>query len=177
MSRSLLHWKYWVERLRGGANAPPRISVRQTFLAGLGGMLAISALTLLTSSAGVPVLMAPFGASCFLVFAVPESPFAQPRNVIGGHLVSTAVGLLLLTFAGTEGWVMGLAVGLSITAMLLTRTGHPPAGADPLVVLLAQPGWTFLATPVLLGAGVVVGVALLFNNLRAGPGYPRYWRG
>ncbi len=176
MSMSMLHWQYWVERLRGGATAPPRASFRQTILAGVGGMLAISALALLTSSAGVPVLMAPFGASCFLVFAVPESPFAQPRNVIGGHLVSTAVGLLL-TSVGTEWWVMGVAVGLSIVAMQITRTGHPPAGADPIVVLLAQPGWTFLATPVLLGASVVVGVGLLFNNFRVGPGYPRYWRG
>lgn len=177
MKVSMLHWQYWVERLRGGATAPPRVGLREILLAGIGGMLAISVLTLLTSSTGVPVLMAPFGASCFLVFAVPESPFAQPRNVIGGHLVSTAVGLLLLTFAGTEWWVMGVAVGLSIVAMQLTRTGHPPAGADPVVVLLVQPGWSFLATPVLLGASVVVGVALLFNNLRVGPAYPKYWRG
>lgn len=173
----MLRWPYWVERLRGGTTAPPRVSLRQTLVAGLGGMLAISALSLLTFSAGVPALMAPFGASCFLVFAVPESPFAQPRSVIGGHLVSAAVGLLLLTLLGPEGWVMGVAVGLSIIAMQLTRTGHPPAGADPLVVLLAQPGLTFLATPVLLGAIVVVGTALIFNNLRAGSGYPRYWRG
>jgi CBS-domain-containing membrane protein len=173
----MLRWPYWVERLRGGAAAPPHISLRQTLLAGLGGMLAISALSMLSFSADIPALMAPFGATCFLVFAVPESPFAQPRNVIGGHLVSTAVGLLLLTLVGHEWWVIGIAVGLSIIAMQLTRTGHPPAGADPLVVLLAQPGWNFLATPVLLGAIVVVSIALLFNNLRTGPGYPRYWRG
>jgi CBS-domain-containing membrane protein len=140
-------------------------------------MLAISALTLLTYTTSIPALMAPFGASCFLVFAAPESPFAQPRNVIGGHLVSTAVGLLLLTLVGPEGWVMGIAVGLSIVAMQLTRTGHPPASADPIVVLLAQPGWTFLATPVLLGAIIIVGTALVFNKLRLGPGYPKYWRG
>lgn len=170
-------WRYCVERLRGGASAPPRATMREILLAGLGGMIAISLLALLTSFAGVPALMAPLGASCFLIFAAPESPFAQPRNVVGGHLVSTAVGLLALAVAGPEWWVMGIAVGLSIVAMQITRTGHPPAGADPLVVLLVRPDWAFLATPVLVGALAVVGTALIFNNLRPGTVYPKYWRG
>jgi CBS-domain-containing membrane protein len=140
-------------------------------------MLAISLLMVLTTATGVPALMAPLGASCFLVFAAAESPFAQPRSVIGGHLVATATGLLVLTLAGPEWWAMGIAVGLAIVAMQLTRTGHPPAGADPLVVLLTRPEWLFLATPVLLGATAIIGTALVFNNLRKGPAYPRYWRG
>lgn len=170
-------WRYCVERLRGGASAPPRATMRDILLAGLGGMIAISLLAMLTSFAGVPALMAPLGASCFLIFAAPESPFSQPRNVVGGHLVSTAVGLLALAVVGPEWWALGIAVGLSIVAMQITRTGHPPAGADPIVVLLLHPGWSFLLTPVLCGAVVVVCTALLFNNLRAGPSYPRYWRG
>jgi CBS-domain-containing membrane protein len=169
--------QFWADRLRGGASAPPRASLREILLAGIGGMLAISLLALLTIGAGIPALMAPLGASCFLVFAVPESPFAQPRSLIGGHLVSSAVGLVVLAIAGPEGWAMGFAVGLAIIAMQLTRTGHPPAGADPLVVLLMQPDWHFLVTPVLIGSISIVGIALLFNNLRPGTGYPRYWGG
>ena len=72
---------------------------------------------------------------------------------------------------------MALAVGLSIVAMQFTRTDHPPAGADPLLVLLTRPDWIFLGTPVLLGALVIVGTGLIFNNLRPGSVYPRYWRG
>lgn len=140
-------------------------------------MLAISLLAALTIDAGIPALMAPLGASCFLVFAVPESPFAQPRSVVGGHLVSSTVGLAILAIAGPEAWALGLSVGLAIVAMQLTRTGHPPAGADPLLVLLLRPDWLFLATPVLIGTLGVVGLALVFNNLRPGPGYPRYWSG
>lgn len=177
MKLSPFHGKFWTDRLRGGANAPPRVPLYETLLAGLGGMLAISLLVVLTINAGISALMAPLGASCFLVFAVPESPFAQPRSLIGGHLVASAVGLTVLAVAGPEGWAMGISVGIAIIAMQLTRTGHPPAGADPLVVLLVQPDWLFLATPVLIGTIGIVGIALLFNNLRPGPGYPRYWCG
>lgn len=164
-------------RTGGGASAPPRSSVADALLAGLGGMLAISLLTALTVSAGIPALMAPLGASCFLVFAVRDSPFAQPRNVIGGHLVSTTIGLVVLAVAGPEEWALGVSVGLAIIAMQLTRTGHPPAGADPLVVLLTKPDWLFLASPVLTGTVGIVCIALVFNNLRPGAAYPRYWRG
>jgi len=167
----------WLVKVRGGASAPPRAQFREIMLSGIGGMVAISLLALLTTFVGVPALMAPLGASCFLVFAVPESPFAQPRNVIGGHLISTMVGLLVLGLFGAEWWALGLAVGLSIAGMLLTRTGHPPAGADPIVVLLVNPGWSFLAMPVLLGTAIIVGTALIFNNLRNGPPYPKYWHG
>lgn len=170
-------WRYWVNRLCGGASAPSRANLREIVLAGVGGAIAILVLAWITSSAGVPALMAPLGASCFLTFAAPDSPFAQPRNVIGGHLLSSAVGFFVLTAVGPDWWAMGIAVGLSIVAMQITRTGHPPAGADPLVVLLARPDWIFLVTPVLLGATIVVLVALVFNNLRIGPAYPKYWRG
>lgn len=169
--------KSWANRLRGGGSGLPRASLQDALIAGMGGMLAISLLTALTFDAGIPALMAPLGASCFLVFAVRESPFAQPRNVIGGHLVSTAVGLAVLAFAGSEAWALGASVGLAIVAMQLTRTGHPPAGADPLLVLLSTPDWHFLASPVLTGTIGIVSLALVFNNLRPGPAYPRYWRG
>lgn len=162
---------------KGSGQAPPRAPVRDILWAGTGGAMAIALVAMLSLGADIPALMAPLGASCFLAFAVPESPFAQPRNIIGGHLVSTLVGLLVLTTLGAEWWTMGLAVGLAIMAMQLTRTGHPPAGADPLVVLLMHPGWIFLVTPVLIGAVIVSTTAVLFNNLRPGMHYPKYWRG
>ena len=177
MKLSKLPLRHWGGRLRGGASAPPRASVRDALVAGLGGTLAIALLATLTIHAGIPALMAPLGASCFLVFVVPDSPFAQPRNLIGGHLVASFVGLAVLTFGGSGGIALGLAVGLAIVAMQLTRTGHPPAGADPLVVMLVRPDWTFLLTPVLIGAIGIVCTALVFNNLRGGPDYPKYWRG
>jgi CBS-domain-containing membrane protein len=144
---------------------------------GIGGAIAISLLALIATSYGAPLLMAPFGASCFLLFAAHESPFAQPRNLIGGHLVSAMVGILVLSVCGTDWWAMGLAVGLSIVAMQLTRTGHPPAGANPIVVLTINPEWSFLLAPVLLGSLTLVAMGLIFNSLRSGSVYPKYWLG
>ena len=88
----------------------------------------------LTLSLHAALLIAPFGASCVLVFALPQSPLAQPRNVIGGHMISTLVGLCAYHLIGASPLSFGLAVGLAIAAMLLTAPLHPPAGADPIVV-------------------------------------------
>jgi CBS-domain-containing membrane protein len=70
---------------------------------------------------------------------------------------------------------MGLAVGLAIAVMMLTKTTHPPAGADPLVVMLGHYSWSYLITPVLTGAVIIVFLALLINNLRSNRNYPTFW--
>lgn len=103
--------------------------------------------------------MASFGASCVLAFGVPDSPLAQPRSIIGGHVVSTLVGLLVLGTLGNSWWAGALAVGLALAVMQQTRTLHAPAGANPLVVLAASAPVSFLVTPVLTGAVVIVLVA------------------
>lgn len=162
-------------KMTGGASLPASPKTSTIFICGLGASIAIAALSLLTNHADAPFLMAPFGASCFLAFAVPDSPLAQPRNIIFGHLISTAVGLLILSIFGAGWWAMALAVGLAVMLMQLTKTGHAPAGADPLVVLLIQPDWWFLIFPVLAGASVLALVAVIFNNLRRDISYPKYW--
>ncbi|MDD9271688.1 HPP family protein [Paenibacillus sp. GCM10023248] len=118
--------------------------------------------------------MAPFGASCVIAFALPHSPLAQPRSLIGGHVLSTLVGLLALAAFGVHAWSLALAVGAAITLMQLTRTLHPPAGADPLLVMLSGASWGFLLTPVLLGAALLVLVALLYHRA-TGTRYPNAW--
>lgn len=143
---------------------------RHAVLAGLGGALAIGVLALMNATDALPLLIPPFGASCVLVFGVPASPFARPRNVIGGHVVSAAVGLAAVTALGAG--VLGVAagVGLAIAAMILSDTIHPPAGANPIVVALAGAGWPFLIAPVFIGAAIIVVCGLLYNRLRAGRG-------
>lgn len=133
--------------------------------AGLGGFLTILALANLGTSLGSPLLIAPFGASCVLVYALPQSPLAQPRNVIGGHFVSTAIGLLTLALLGNGPEAVAAGVGLAIAAMVLTRTLHPPAGADPIVVALAGASWPFLFVPILLGTLVIVLLAKLYGRI------------
>lgn len=142
----------------------------------VGGALGIALLVWLGRATGNPFLIAPFGATCVLLFAAPDSPLAQPRAVVGGHCIATAIALAVLTTVG-GGWdVAPLAVGLAIGAMVLTRTVHPPAGADPVLILLLPPsGWSFLVAPILVGSLALVLLALVFNNLARGRRYPRFW--
>ncbi len=154
---------------------PPRHGPLAIALAGVGGFLAIGALSLLSSSLGVTLLLGSFGASCVLVFGYPEAPFAQPANVIGGHVICTLIGLALLHLCGVHAWSLALAVGVSIAAMMATRTVHPPAGSNPVIVFLAQPGWNFILFPVLTGVLVLVLIAFLYNNAVRKATYPHYW--
>ncbi|HEY0122427.1 MAG TPA: HPP family protein [Rhizobium sp.] len=141
-------------------------------VSGLGGALAIWFLAALTENVHHVLLIAPFGASCVLLFAIPQSPLARPRNVIGGHLLSALVGLLVLTFIGNGVVAMGIGVGLAIAIMQLTGTLHPPAGGDPLVVILGGAGWSFLALPILAGTTALVLVAWIYHRFISKRGYP-----
>ncbi|WP_079418377.1 HPP family protein [Paenibacillus ferrarius] len=141
---------------------------------GIGGFLAILLCSLIGDAAHAALLMAPLGASCVIAFALPQSPLAQPRSLIGGHVLSTLVGLSALAAFGVHAWSLALAVGAAITLMQLTRTLHPPAGADPLLVMLTGAGWGFLLTPVLLGAALLVLVALAYHRATQ-TRYPTSW--
>ncbi|HAJ92301.1 MAG TPA: HPP family protein [Gammaproteobacteria bacterium] len=142
--------------------------------AGVGGLLAVGAVAWLSHVTGNLLLMAPFGATCVLLFSVPNSPLSQPANVIGGHLVSTFIGLLLRMFLPVEWWSPGLAVGLAIAAMAVLRVTHPPAGADPLVVFFDNPGWEYLGFPVAFGSMALVGIAWVFHRLPMRVVYPTH---
>ena len=141
-------------------------------LAGLRGALTIALLATLTMSGGYALLIPPFGASCVLVFALPASPLAQPRNVIGGHLVTATAGLLACAAFGPGIAAASLGVGLGISAMVLTRTVHPPAGANPLVVLTSLATPSFLVMPVLVGSAAIVACAVLYHRVVTGLNYP-----
>jgi len=141
-------------------------------VAGLGGFVVIFLLAQLTASFHSALLIAPFGASCVLVFGLPQSPLAQPKNVIGGHLISTVVGLAVFYILGASPLSFGLGVGIAIAAMLLTGTTHPPAGADPIVVILAKVAWPFLFSPVLIGAVAIVVIGLIYHRLVSRRRYP-----
>jgi len=151
------------------------VTPRAILLAGLGGAMATLVLFSLAQWSGLAFVMAPFGATCVLAFALPDSPLSQPRSILGGHLVATAVGLAVGNLLGVSPWTMALAVGLAIALMLATRTTHAPAGADPLLVMLAMPGWSFLLTPVLTGALALVAVAFVYHRVTGRRDYPRYW--
>lgn len=162
-------------RGEGSAASVPLPSWKNVGLAWLGGVLAIAAIARAGEWMSLSLILGSFGASCALVFGFSDLPFSQPRNVVAGHFLSSLIGLMFLTLFGPQWWALALAVGTAIAAMMLTRTVHPPAGSNPVIVFLAQPGWTFLWFPTLSGALLLVAVALLYNNLSRPAHYPKYW--
>ncbi len=134
-------------------------------LPGLGAFLAIGLLGLFESiNVDIALIMAPFGATAVLVFGVPESPLAQPRNIIFGHLITAIIGVLFVQFIGVSILTMAIASGLGVSLMLLTKTTHPPAGANPLLIMLTSQSWSFILTPVLSGAILMVLIGKLYNH-------------
>ncbi|WP_327439109.1 HPP family protein [Pseudomonas donghuensis] len=157
------------------SKAPAAPSLHFSLLSLIGAALAIGATGWLSQVSGALWLMAPFGASCVLAFGMPDSPLAQPRNIIGGHVIATLVGLAVLHTLGDSWWSAALAVGLALAAMQQTRTLHAPAGANPLVVIASHAPLSFVVTPVLAGSLVIVAVAWCLNNARQANSYPKYW--
>lgn len=155
--------------------APARPPAGAIAGATLGALLGLGLVGALTELVHQPLLMAPFGATAVLAFAIPDSPLAQPRNIVGGHVVAAVVGFAALELFGPGPAALAIGGAAALGAMLATRTLHPPAGATPLVVVTQQPAAHFLLAPVLLGSIAIVATALLFNNARSGRSYPTYW--
>lgn len=127
------------------------------------------------------LLMSTFGASSMLLFGAPQVPFAQPRNVVGGHAVSALVGITVYTALGETSYLApALAVSGAIAAMHLTGTLHPPGGGTALMMATGCPavvefGYRAALFPVMTGASILVAVALITNNLARDRRYPVSW--
>jgi len=163
--------------MRGAGEQPPPRSPWSVILAttlAAGGVVA--GLIYLSRALDVLLLLGSFAASAFIVFAYPDSPFAQPRNVVLGHLLGSACGLAAAHLLGGHWWVPAVAVGATMGLMKALRAVHPPACSNPLVVgALGHASWTFLLFPTLTGAGLLVLVALVYHNLRREARWPKYW--
>lgn len=137
------------------------------------GTLSIWSILLVTRWYGDSLLIGSFGASAVLLFAAPSAELSQPRNLIGGHLISAVIAVLLVKLCGPTFFAVGLAVGLAIAAMYLTHTLHPPGGATALIGVMGSAGFDFV--PVLLGTIILLLNAMLVNNLVHHRKYPRVW--
>lgn len=143
--------------------------------AGFGAMMCITIISFLTTHTHELWLMAPFGATMVILFGLPTSPLAQPRNIICGHIITATIGLIILEWIGLNEWSLGLAVGLSVLIMMLTNTIHPPAGANPLVIMLAGESWSFLLSPVASGAILIVLIGYVYHRTISNNRYPVKW--
>jgi CBS-domain-containing membrane protein len=179
--KARLKWEdYWFKTLHRWRSCPLTCPVEKPhhghiFWSWFGSFLAISICAYLTVKTNSPLLMAPFGATSVLIFGVPDSPLAQPRNVIGGNLLAALVSLTVLHFLGSSPMAMGAAVSLAIGIMQFTGTLHPPSGAVALVVMMTRPDWDFILTPTLEGSILLVLCAVIFNNLAEERTYPKHW--
>lgn len=123
-------------------------------------------------------LIGSFGASSVLIYGIINSPFSQPRNLLGGHLISAIVGVTVHKFIPTELWLSSaIAVSLSIVLMQVTKTLHPPGGATALIANIGSDqihelGYLYVLNPVLSGVIILLMVALVFNNLTDHRNYP-----
>jgi CBS-domain-containing membrane protein len=144
-------------------------------VAGLGGAIAIGVMEWLSFAAHYPLAVIPFATSIVLVIGSPNVEPAQPRALIGGHLVATVVGLTVLKLTGPQAWAAAAAVGLSILAMYVTGTFHPPAGINPLLVVSGNLPWTFLLAPVLAGALLLTAFSYFWHRWVRRQPWPQRW--
>lgn len=167
--------KKYIAKMSGGGHAPSRTNFADAATGAIGGLICIFILLCLTNYTGAPWLMASLGGSCVLVFVVWNAPLSQPRNIIGGHLISAVIGLSMYSLLGSSMVSISIGVALTIFCMSFAGVIHPPAGANPIIIILGGYGWSYLITPVLMGAVLIVVFGLLINNLRETRKYPIFW--
>jgi CBS-domain-containing membrane protein len=151
----------------------PSPSMRTAVLAGLGAAIAVALLAFANDKVGLAMLMAPLGASCVLLFGAPAAPFSQPINIVVGHMMSAAIGLVLHSIMPGQFFVAGIAAGIAVTAMMAFRVVHPPSGATALVAYLTATSWSFLVFPVAVGSLVLVAIATIYHRV-VGTAYPAH---
>lgn len=169
----------YLDKMRGDGKSPPRVGLSELWWSWVGSFLGIAACAFLSFHYQAPLLIGSFGASAVLIYAAIDSPLAQPRNLVGGHVISAVVGVTCYQWLGMTWLGAALAVSLAIVAMLLTRTLHPPGGATALIAVITPSlyhlKYLYVITPAGVGALIMLIVALLSNNLAQKRRYPRYW--
>lgn len=174
--------------MRGCEKSPPRKPFSKIGWSWLGSFIGIYSISLLNellklSGEDTLFLIGSFGASAVLIYGAPMVEYAQPRNLVGGHILSALVGITVYKLMPADIALAGaIAVSLSIVAMHLSRTLHPPGGATALIAVIGSSkihdlGYLYVLTPVLSGVMIMLLVAVLVNNLSTNPKrhYPRRW--
>jgi len=172
-------------KMKGGAKSPPGVSVPELLWSWLGAVTGIGLCAYLSSRYFEPrdltLIIGSVGASAVLVYGAIKSPLAQPRNLVGGHVLSGLVGVASYQLFGNIMWLAAaMAVSLAIVVMLATKTLHPPGGATALIAVIGGPkvhslGFLYPFLPAGAGAVILLIVALIVNNLSKNRRYPEYW--
>ena len=148
---------------------------KKSFLAGLFSIITIGVLTFLTYKTEFGIfLLASFGSSMVLLYGYPESPFAQPKNVFFGHLITSVVGLFFLYFIPLPIFLtIPLAVGFGVGLMIFLNITHPPAGGNPIIVIIGSVSLDYLLNPVISGSIIIIIFAIITNRFVLKRPYPK----
>ena len=149
-------------------------NIKQSFVAGALSTLTISILTILTYKTEFGIfLIASFGSSMVLLYGYPESPFAQPKNIFFGHLLTAVVGLFFLYFIPLPLYIIiPLAVGFGVGLMILLNVTHPPAGGNPIIVIMGSVSLDYLFSPVVTGSIIILIFGIIINRFILKKSYP-----
>ena len=148
--------------------------LKQSTIAGIFSIITIGFLTLLTYKTEFGIfLLASFGSSMVLLYGYPESPFAHPKNVFFGHLLTAVVGIFFLYFVPLQLYIIiPLAVGFGVGLMILLNVTHPPAGGNPIIVIMGSVSVDYLLSPVITGSIIFIVFAIITNRFILKKSYP-----
>ncbi len=181
-----MKFREYLSKMKGTTHgAPPRVSNSEILWSWIGAFLGIAGVAwvnhLFFEGHDVSLIIGSFGASAVLVYGAVRSPLAQPRNLIGGHILSAAVGVICWKLLNHDLWFAeAMAVATSIAVMHATRTLHPPGGATALIAVIGskqihQLGFLYILVPATIGPIILLVIALLVNNVPASRRYPEIW--
>jgi CBS-domain-containing membrane protein len=174
-------------RKMGGTTrgSPPRVSNEEVIWSWIGAFLGIAAVAWVNrfffEGTDLSLMIGSFGASAVLVYGAVRSPLAQPRNLVGGHILSAIVGVACWKLFHSYPWFAeATAVATAIALMHVTRTLHPPGGATALIAVIGSPGihklgFWYVLMPATVGPLILLAVAVLVNNIPASRRYPEIW--
>ena len=148
--------------------------LRKALIAGFFSAFTISVLTVLTYKSTLGYFIAgSFGSSMVLLFGFPESPFAQPKNVFFGHLLTSLVGVIFVNYISLPIYInIALAVGVGVFFMILLNVVHPPAGGNPIMVIIGSASYEYLINPIIFGCIIILLLAILINKFLLQKNYP-----
>jgi CBS-domain-containing membrane protein len=148
--------------------------LQKALIAGFFSAFTIGVLTILTYKSTLGYFLAgSFGSSMVLLFGFPESPFAQPKNVFFGHLLSTFVGVIFVNYVSLPIYInIALAVGTGVFLMILLNVVHPPAGGNPIIVIIGSASYEYMINPIIFGCIIILLLAILINKFLLKKNYP-----
>jgi CBS-domain-containing membrane protein len=175
----------YLSKMKGVSKSSPPVGISEILWSWIGAFLGISVVALISykvlEGKGLTMIIGSFGASAVLLYGAVKSPLAQPRNLLGGHVVSAIIGVASYQFLHQHIWLASaLAVATALAVMHATKTLHPPGGATALIAVIGgesvhKLGYLYAIIPTAVGASIMLTIALIVNNIPKTRRYPEFW--